>query len=807
MASAGETEGRHHASHDDGGRANSLGTAAPTHPAPAPASGEHETAVAQAAGGTTETEEAVMPVADVMALLQAMREEQLDSLKKIADGVQQLQSQVMVLGESATASEGNTSLLLDRLASLEVRIGSIPVPMQPQTKAPPRVQQQHYQPRQQIRHDARASSGAGGPPGGVQGAVKSQPPVARKVPPPPPAAVEEPGRIPTWQARGEPEPHRPHFMRNASPQQKPSSVSSVKTVPTATSSKAVASPTAERSIGAKGGSSGVSPEEAAKKEAKRLAFIEDRARIQARISARNGNGAAPSVGKPAQTTAPPPTPTKGTPATVQAQPRAFETPTAGLSSPFAAPPVGGGAFSTDSRGPGAGSVGGDVGASDDEAAWLEREKVQREERERARREEEQRVERQRAEAKRLREEEEARKIREAEEARKREKARLEAEAKRQAKTRILMSSLFDKASDEDDGNSLFGGIGGASLPVFHDDSTNNHHGGAGAGAGSTDQDEKRVAPASSITETAPNTLLTGLGSGVDNDRGGSGAGLFGGIEEPDAHRGGMFDAIDDPRSSHLEGDSSAVRGMSTRKAYTMNDGRDAGGAMLPEAETFPSQSASLSGASHTGSRNGSESGVEPGGYSGLFDSSPPLESSSSYRGNEGSAAMSSRTTATADGPTSEIEDFFSTLQTAEPSAPSVAVDSSGPTATARGSIFEDDDLFGSSFVANAGRAEAAKKANVKEGARGTSGGSSLFDRPEFSIESGEDDVGNVFGGGGGGGGGVDGDGVGMRDASTSFLSAMGDVGLLADEDDGVSRSGAERDGVGAEREGMVEVSL
>ena len=45
----------------------------------------------------------------------------------IADPSFQLQSQVMVLGESASASEGNISTVLSRLAALEVRIGSIPV--------------------------------------------------------------------------------------------------------------------------------------------------------------------------------------------------------------------------------------------------------------------------------------------------------------------------------------------------------------------------------------------------------------------------------------------------------------------------------------------------------------------------------------------------------------------------------------------------------------------------------------------------------------------------------------------------------
>jgi len=48
-------------------------------------------------------------------------------VRAVADPTSQLQSQVMVLGESASASEGNISMVLSRLAALEVRIGSIPV--------------------------------------------------------------------------------------------------------------------------------------------------------------------------------------------------------------------------------------------------------------------------------------------------------------------------------------------------------------------------------------------------------------------------------------------------------------------------------------------------------------------------------------------------------------------------------------------------------------------------------------------------------------------------------------------------------
>ena len=48
----------------------------------------------------------------------------------------QLQSQVMVLGETATMSHEKTSVCLDRLAGLEVRIGSIPVVSEANTPPP-----------------------------------------------------------------------------------------------------------------------------------------------------------------------------------------------------------------------------------------------------------------------------------------------------------------------------------------------------------------------------------------------------------------------------------------------------------------------------------------------------------------------------------------------------------------------------------------------------------------------------------------------------------------------------------------------
>lgn len=105
-----------------------------------------------------------------------------------------------------------------------------------------------------------------------------------------------------------------------------------------------------------------------------------------------GGEQVPAGAKPAPTSAGPPADKLGA---VQTQPQ-FESlsarpPAAGLSSPFATPVEGGGVFSSsplflDGEG------GGDnarIGA-DDETAWLERDKEQREQRERVRREEEER---------------------------------------------------------------------------------------------------------------------------------------------------------------------------------------------------------------------------------------------------------------------------------------------------------------------------------------------------------------------------------------------------------------------------------
>lgn len=117
---------------------------------------------------------------------------------------------------------------------------------------------------------------------------------------------------------------------------------------------------------------------------------------QARISAKKGGGKEPAGAKPAPapTSAAPPAEKPGV---VETQPL-FDAPStrpaaAGRSSPFATAVEGGGLFSNSPSFLDGGD-GGDrarAGAEEDEAAaWLEREKAQREQREKARREEEER---------------------------------------------------------------------------------------------------------------------------------------------------------------------------------------------------------------------------------------------------------------------------------------------------------------------------------------------------------------------------------------------------------------------------------
>lgn len=148
---------------------------------------------------------------------------------------------------------------------------------------------------------------------------------------------------------------------------------------------------------------------------------------------------------------------------------------------------------------------------------------------------------------------------------------------------------------------------------------------------------------------------------------------------------------------------------------------------------------------------------------------------------------------------------------------------SGTCGSGRGSLFDQDDIddiFASPAVAGAGmgaagQAVAGGRSEVNYSPPGGGGGgnggglpSSLFERGgEFSIDSGDEDGGNIFGGGGGGvsGGGITGRG-GAGDVSASFLSALGNAEFGGGGGDG----GGETDGTavgGHHQEGMVDVRL
>ena len=241
-----------------------------------------------------------------------------------------------------------------------------------------------------------------------------------------------------------------------------------------------------------------------------------------------------------------------------------------------------------------------------------------------------------------------------------------------------------------------------------------------------------------------------------NDCASLGGGLFGGLEEPTAaSRGGRPGSpFVDQFSSSMGEEPSARKGL---------------GAVVVEADP-----------------------------SGLFDSLPPPSQAS--KNPTGSSSMAA---ATNGGATDEMDDFLSTLETAGASAPSGG-GTSAPTAV-RDSIFGDDEfagggsddgLFSSLPAVESNRGAAGRGAAAAPSGTGTS----LFDRAEFSIESGDDEGGNVFGGAVGGVGGAKrggGDNFG-----TSFMSAMEDADLSLSGDGGKSRGGEGGDG-----EGMVEVTF
>lgn len=112
----------------------------------------------------------------------------------------------------------------------------------------------------------------------------------------------------------------------------------------------------------------------------------------------------------------------------------------------------------------------------------------------------------------------------------------------------------------------------------------------------------------------------------------------------------------------------------------------------------------------------------------------------------------------------------------------------GSSATGHGSAVGHDALSGMGL-------------STKQPTGGAERGS-LFDRPEFSIDSGDEDGLNVFGGSGPSGD-IDGEDVG--NVSSSFLTALGDAQLSLEDDGGSSN--AEGLGIPGRDHNMVDVSL
>lgn len=116
---------------------------------------------------------------------------------------------------------------------------------------------------------------------------------------------------------------------------------------------------------------------------------------------------------------------------------------------------------------------------------------------------------------------------------------------------------------------------------------------------------------------------------------------------------------------------------------------------------------------------------------------------------------------------------------------------------------EGDNIFASSFPGRGGGKDvstiSAAEVTAAVGGGGSGGhgsGTSLFDRPEFSI-GGIDDDGGVFGKGSGGGGGGGVSEVEGNGSSAAFLTALGELDL-----------GSQGQGQAApDRDGMVDVTL
>lgn len=250
------------------------------------------------------------------------------------------------------------------------------------------------------------------------------------------------------------------------------------------------------------------------------------------------------------------------------------------------------------------------------------------------------------------------------------------------------------------------------------------------------------------------------------------------MEEPAA----SGDNLDTPAPTFSQQVSSTIGGVpSARKG-------NSGGGMFSDAEPEPLLPASQAGARLGGGI--SDIGAESGG---LFDSLP-LPSEVDKKPDSPTTVVPNEKAA------DEIDDFFSTLESVASGG-----GNSDP-APVRGPIFghdasaggeSEDDIFSSPFTADAdqvteGRGLTASSDAARRPAPAGGAGTSLFDRPEFSIDSADKD-GHMFGLGGGDGG---------EEGRASFLSAMGVT------DRSLGGDGGGKGGEGDEdREGMVEVSF
>lgn len=315
------------------------------------------------------------------------------------------------------------------------------------------------------------------------------------------------------------------------------------------------------------------------------------------------------------------------------------------------------------------------------------------------------------------------------------------------------------------------------------------------------------------------SMLSGGGAG-------SGGSLFAGIDDVGgsgrAARGGLFDGIDTPASP------GARRPSPEEVIETQSYSRGGGGGEEPfkpeSSELFdPSPRRNDPAAAPAGAEEAAGPAVT-GSAEDQADADDEIDrifSSDGIGGNDddgyGRFVTGGKHNHVEQDNYDYDEDFLSTTASGRGGVTSAAADVSGGSGARGGSLFPHDDgeeeqqdddddgdnVFSSPFPGRGGAKAitAAEASAVAEGgSSGRGSGTSLFDRPEFSIGGVDDDDGGVFGRGsgvGGGGGGVSevaGDG-----SSAAFLTALGELDL--------GSQGQDRGQATPDRDGMVDVSL